>query len=124
MTVTNFQYRYFNLQGDVIGSVSFFSNGQIRSKWGICSVYNSLDDADNLAPAVRLSPNPTFGTIMLEGSFDKPINYFIYDCSGRELLYGSTYANELIDVSSLQSGTYMLVSSSDETVIKERFIKL
>ena len=123
-TVTNFQYRYFNLQGDVIGSVSFFSNGQIRSKWGICAVYNSLEDADNLAPAVRLSPNPTFGTIILEGNFDIPIDYFIFDCSGRELLFGSTYANELIDVSSLFSGTYILVYSSGETVFTERFIKL
>ncbi len=122
--VASYQYSYFNLQGDIIGSVSFTSSGQIRNKWGICAVYNSLDAADYLAPNVRLSPNPTFGTIMLAGSFEKPIDYIIFDCSGRELLFGSTYANELIDVSSLQSGTYSIVSSIGETLLKERFIKL
>lgn len=124
LIVTSYLYRYFNLQGDVIGSVSFTSSGQIRSKWGICAVYNSLEAADNLNPAVRLSPNPTFGTIMLEGSFEKPMDYAIFDCSGREVLLGSTYANELIDISSLNSGTYFIVSSSDEYVFNERFIKL
>ena len=124
LIVTNYQYRYFNLQGDVIGSVSFTSSGQIRSKWGICAVYNSLAAVDYMAPAVTLSPNPTFGTIMLEGSFVKPLNYSILDWSGRELLFGSTYANEPIDVSSLHSGTYIIVSPSSETILKEWFIKL
>mgnify|MGYP000023166205 FL=1 len=124
MIVTNYQYRYFNLQGDYIGQVGFTASGQIRSKWGICAVYNSLETAENSVPTLRLSPNPTYGTIMLEGSSTNPMEYSIFDIGGRELLSGVTYANELIDVSTLSSGTYIIISSSGDTILKDRFVKL
>jgi len=123
--VTSFVFEHFNLQGDKIGNVSFFANGAIRAKWGICSVYNSLDAEDHpAAPTLRLSPNPTYCTIMLDGSSTNPMEYSIFDIGGRELLSGVTYANELIDVSTLSSGTYIIISSSGDTILKDRFVKL
>lgn len=124
MIVTNYQFRYFNLQGEIIGSISFNSSGQIRSQWGICAVYNSLSAKDNKGQFIRLNPNPNYGTIMLEGNFLNPIKYSIFDIGGRELLSGISTANEPIDVSSISSGTYIIVFTSDDTIFKDRFVRI
>lgn len=122
--VTNYYNSYFNLQGDYIGRVWFNINGSVRTKVGLCAVYNSLEQVEPPATKVQLSPNPTFGSIMLAGQFEHQLTYSIFDLSGRELMLGEAYANEPIDVSQLNSGTYIFKANGEGVDLSLRIVKL
>jgi len=69
---------------------------------------------------LRLHPNPTTDSIKLL-NLNTQQYYSIYDINGREILQGTIYPNQNIDVSDLDNGLYIIKLEKDLKKIK--FIK-
>lgn len=66
--------------------------------------------SENNIPMLTAYPNPTSGNITLS----KQIDFAIFDLQGKKLMIGTQ--QNLIDVSGLENGIYILVSSTHETI--------
>lgn len=77
---------------------------------------------------LHLYPNPAYQSIKLEGLDGlQIITYRLYNLQGRFLLSSSEVTNDkmgLIDVSNLQSGTYLLEVDTDEGLYREKVVIL
>lgn len=73
---------------------------------------------------LNILPNPAHDQITIKGSFDLPLNMEIFDMMGRKIKSNLVNANELIDVSQLTNGIYLIqFSIGDHSVNKRIFIK-
>jgi len=68
---------------------------------------------------LTISPNPAVSTIQLTG-IQSPLDYHIYDTSGRIVLQGT---GQIMDVSTLATGTYLLVGYLKDEDGMERFAR-
>jgi hypothetical protein len=74
---------------------------------------------DILTANIRLSPNPATDYIQIH-RLNNPENYIIYDALGKEILNGHINNNEKININTLTSGFYFIIT---ETGKKLKFIK-
>ena len=66
LALSSYQFRFSNVNGFVHGSEVYDSNGQLRSKWGVCEVFNSLNMNSDVNE-LKLYPNPNSGNFRIEG---------------------------------------------------------
>jgi hypothetical protein len=78
---------------------------------------------------ISVTPNPTSDRLQLKvmdelGNFIQGnLKISIYDAQGKTILTKTQYASEIIDVSRLESGVYMIQVQGDNTSQFEKFIK-
>jgi len=102
--------------GDVGGN-----NGG-RDFW-IVKLGNPLGIEDNKASKIILSPNPTTNTITI-ANISKEINKIeILDLQGRLMLSQNNIINNTINISNLQSATYLIKIHVGRTIFYKKVIK-
>ncbi len=84
----------------------FFSKYDINGLIGHSGVINSQKNSQQF----KIYPNPTKSIVSIDGCFSTPIEYKLYSILG-ELIYSENiYSNNnQINISSLQSGLYILI---------------
>ncbi len=86
-----------------------------------------VTETTNGAPHLRVFPNPSAGRFVLETSLSGTIGIQVLDIAGRQVYTGSLPTNagngqQLLDLTWLSSGTYLLQVRNNSTVITERLI--
>lgn len=73
---------------------------------------------------IDLYPNPATNNINIVSSTDAEMTIFVYNISGQQMYYGERLDNhQVIDVSNLERGLYVVKVISDDEVITTRFLK-
>ena len=70
---------------------------------------------------IGIYPNPTKDKLYIKGSFDQPLKVSVSDIAGKVILTTTIHLEESLDVSTLNSGMYML--NVDGTNKSFKFIK-
>lgn len=88
------------------------------------NITSALSDRDFKSESFSVFPNPTSDFIYVTGNNKDSISKIsISDMLGKNVLTSSQLINEKIDVSSLNSGIYILTVSSDNSQKTLKFIK-
>ncbi|MBK8052572.1 MAG: T9SS type A sorting domain-containing protein [Saprospiraceae bacterium] len=90
------------------------------------NVLSSADDKLAKENLFSLSPNPVTLSLNIQYHNNKSVkNIVIYDTMGQEMLATkSNQENDIIDVSKLPNGTYLLQVKSDNATAVRKFIKI
>lgn len=91
-----------------------------KTNWGTCKEDNPVKaDGDK----VRIHPNPAAeGTLFVDSDLFKPYQYEIISSDGRSLIKGSSERNIIqIDISSLNSGLYVIQFWFKDTKVQKKF---
>ncbi|MEM6802065.1 MAG: T9SS type A sorting domain-containing protein [Bacteroidota bacterium] len=92
-----------------------------KVNWGTCKEDNpATQDGDK----VRIHPNPAAeGILFIDSDLFRPYEYEIISSDGRSLIKGSSERKILqIDISSLNSGLYVIQSWFKDTKVQKKFI--
>jgi predicted outer membrane repeat protein len=85
---------------------------------------NTVGLVENDAVDLEVFPNPTTDVLQIETECNGTVNYWINDLSGRSIFSGSVPCKlSVIDVSSLQSGAYVIVLDAGDGFQSARFVK-
>ncbi|MFC2110104.1 T9SS type A sorting domain-containing protein [Bacteroidota bacterium] len=79
----------------------------------------SLTDNNTSTNNIRIYPNPTDDYIGFSG-LNSSQHYIIYDFLGKEIIKGMIRKNEKVDVKSLESGIYFILTETGEKI---KFVK-
>jgi len=89
--------------------------------YGTCFTVNLLGTAENAKPALTLFPNPVTSELHFSG-IDGSVSYRIVNMLGQELMNGMA-TDQMVSVSSLSSGAYLIEINADGRHETQRFIK-
>ena len=84
------------------------------------SVVTSLEEVET--GTLLLYPNPTEGTIQVEG-FGGQVNFILTDTQGQEVLSGQAEDAFELDVSDLPKGVYILTLEDKEGIVSRKIVK-
>ncbi|MEO1049506.1 MAG: T9SS type A sorting domain-containing protein [Bacteroidota bacterium] len=111
---------YVNLGGGWMQNTSVMGSLMLRPRFGKPStVITNLDDPLN-RPEIKLYPNPTTGSVTIEGSYD---HLYIYNANGKQVKYGfeGTGTNR-VNLSDLPNGLYVFQFIEDDQIQTKRII--
>ena len=83
--------------------------------------------SENLSGSIQLYPNPTKGKLFLTNFHSRILKVNIMDVSGREIKSGWNFLHSansiMLDISTLDFGTYFLFINTDDGIVKKKFMK-
>ncbi len=98
---------------------AFYNMGTITVKKSGTSAINLLD----ISESVNIYPNPTTGILQISGKtgFDK---FTIQSLTGQNVLQGEMQNEQIIDVSNLYNGNYILILRKGDFIVRKKIVKL
>jgi xyloglucan-specific exo-beta-1,4-glucanase len=112
-----------NIEGDFKEYGKLFIATGCRGVWYGNSLEAILLNSDSFAnKQFKIYPNPSYNFIHISGN-TIPEKIVLYDVQGRLLDISNTYANQKLDISNLNSGTYYLVLSFDNKKETHQILK-
>ena len=105
------------------GEIDLISNPPINQPLTIVEGDNTLTTASAEKSDLILYPNPTENILNLNATYNlSDTIYSVFDINGRRIM-NAKLESEIIDVSNLAPGTYLLRLFSQDKVTTQRFIK-
>ncbi len=113
----------FATAGEKSICLNAYKNG---CKQSICKDVNIQQNAifEAVCPKLKIIPNPVENWLALSGKIDGEYSVCIYDFTGKIIMKNDNLENDVIDVSFLKSGIYVLVAESKEGTKRLTFVKL
>jgi hypothetical protein len=121
--------------------VHFYHNNNIGRGVVKLKVYNVLDPensfdltyigevteepsglVENKSDSFSVFPNPVKKELYFKGNISGPVEYSIYDITGRQFISGTTNTGEFIDLEGLPKGVYFIRIQANNLEVK-RFVK-
>ncbi|MFN3753827.1 reprolysin-like metallopeptidase [Flavobacterium sp.] len=101
-----------------------FAYGEVEDYTVIISATGRLEEEEIMVakPALKLYPNPVTGDVLNILNLENKASYRIFNLLGQEM-DNSTIENDMITVSSLKSGTYLIEIIDGDSRTTKRFIK-
>ena len=114
--------------GYIVAGTSYSSDGDVggnngNSDYWVVKLEGTLGIEDNIALKIILSPNPTTNTITIANLPQEITKIEVLDMQGRIVLNKSEVINNTINISSLQSATYLVKIHVGRTIFYKKVIK-
>ena len=107
--ITNIANIYFDFNPPIITEPSVL----------VAEFSTGIDPVGNVPPGLRVSPNPTFGPVRIDGIGKQLGELRVMDMSGRQVLHTSTPQTVLdLDLSDVPAGAYVIESTSGTGTIQ------
>jgi hypothetical protein len=88
----------------------------------VVSACTGISQNIDLGETIRIYPNPSSGLLTIESGTSLPIDYIIYDVSGRKIMHGTLNGSQTINVSDVANGTYFVRFESADVVLQKKLI--
>jgi len=85
------------------------------SKNLIVFVYNNLMVSNT--EQIKVYPNPAIDFLIIDSEIEKSFDYAIFDLQGRQVRYGSSVSNTIVDLKELACGMYTLKILIDDQIL-------
>lgn len=107
---------YLNYPSHAIGQ-----HGEVQDYDIIIGTPTGIDVAD-FSESVEIYPNPARDLLTIKHSFDQPVEYFVSDVFGRNIMSGVMHGgSESLNVSNLAVGQYIMVLNGESNQIRKQF---
>jgi hypothetical protein len=101
-----------------IGLVIDMSTGEVLNSNNVINVGTGFNEVTSVGD-ISIYPNPTTGEIYLTGAEKSDV--YVYSSSGMLINTYKNFSNNMIDLSNLENGIYILnIVSEDKTVINKK----
>jgi hypothetical protein len=114
--------------GEYFFGLFYYAGGWVEcTPYGSAQLDFSLDDTNTAVPVVttsgwRIYPNPVTDMLYMNGLNDETATVTVFDVSGK-MVMSQQLTNNMIDVSSLAKGIYILRVTTADSVHTNRFVK-
>lgn len=103
--------------GGVAGNAALTVIDVTSSLIDVCDTTTYVNEEITEANGIMVYPNPAHSELYIEGNFDVPATFELYDITGRKVLSQSINSNQPININQLSKGLYLYLLNADNKAI-------